>query len=95
MHQVWRSGFWWLLGFSCQPPGQRGVTAITRGQWLLALTLGLFGRATQAHVKMIVVPPPGPNFLQPGGAREGVAEGLLNQGVHKDPFNRIALCYGL
>ena len=86
-------GDWWcgfrLLGFCRQPPGQRGVTAIANREWWLGQTVVLSGRATEADVKVLIMSPPRPDFVQPWRPGEGVAEGLLDQGMHKNALDYV------
>jgi hypothetical protein len=89
-HVLWH---WWggfgLLSFCRQPPGQRGVTAIASREWWLGQTVVLSDRATEADVKVFVMSPPRPDFLQPWCPGEGVAEGLFDQGMHKNALDSV------
>ena len=52
------------------------------------LAIGAVGRAVDAHVEMIVVPPIGPHLVQPGAVAAGLAaQRLLDRGVDEDALD--------
>jgi hypothetical protein len=62
-----RTIYWWrgCARFFGEPPGKLSATAIAGGKWVLILACGLPHRTAQPHMKVIVMSPPGTQFLQP------------------------------
>src|SRR5262249_23673971 len=71
-----------------EPPSQRRVAAVSLGDGWLHAALGAAGRTPQPYVKMIVMPPPGADFSDPGRAtRLERAELSLDRGVDEDSLD--------
>src|SRR5205085_2095385 len=74
-----------------EPPREL-LTAVSRRERGLGLAEGARFRAGEAHVKMIVVSPPGPDFLQPGTIPLCLlAERLLDERVDEDAIHSCVL----
>src|ERR687887_1008062 len=71
-----------------KPPGQISPTPVPRRYGLLHLTLRLPGGTAQADVKMVVVPPPGAEFVQPWRTGELLTQRSLDRRINKNALHR-------